>query len=980
LSRPRTPIDQLSIAGDWEDRFLLTNAAAQFKARARRKTGKATPDQDDAPETDESHLFRELAAERRRSRDAAVRMRREVGFVHRGGNVGGNPKYRRAPFVFQGLVSDEAAILKLFVTKTPCARHLYTGATKDIVEGTDSKLLALDSAYVTTTQRMCGVLRVEIDACLGSWATIPEMCAKAGVPLPNIAVGYADASGQVRNPHLLWLLENSVSFTSQARPAPRHLFTAALRGLTAALVPHGADPGGLSNARRMKNPLSPLWNHAVFVGTPYALADFREHANAPMIAALQAPANRTQRRPAQDHADAEIAIQSNQVFRILATWARQEVADFRDAGLRERFHAAVEDEAYRLCRGLNGDSRRAEQAIKRTAQSVARWTWEKYTPKPRLTAAEVREHQAAAGRATATRHRATTDAVLLGAIMTLARQNAGVITKSDLMDETGLSESTIRRRWPMVTSFLAKGACAEAETAAAVKRSPDDKKSPAGEPSDTTTLVPPAHPSSLTSSQKAIIPRNKTASAEPATPTLAVQLDTGLSARIYPAVMLRYTDVYEIPAQPELESLSTLPEPVLSGSGRFLSELSEPIEAPARPPAAFPWNRSLSVELDHAPTMPNLPAEMLIGRNILVENVDGEAVGPFTDYCRSLLKTFLLRTGIAYDRDLTEQTGADVWRKAWKDPPSQGHRHRHARTYNKPAKADDIDLLILCLEPRQELRFKASRERIDWSNFLGSLIHHRLFHHRPTWVVTPRRIDDPEFIAIYGQALAGLFATSFTPLRFDRSVSAPIVRRRPLDPGHVLSLDDHPSEMFVHPDTGTTFAPGTNQPLRPLPVQAMTARNDRLLASVTSSSIAQTEICDSPYAATMAQLFQRPQTARLAPKIVEPTPRGIPAPPSANRQDRIFHGDGGQLPPPPRRTFHHDYSRPLPTPSDAPAPLSGLPILAHIRPTAQTPLTAEPSGHNPAVPINLEPRHEDPFSHQSVRTVLGWRRLGLSRC
>jgi hypothetical protein len=38
--------------------------------------------------------------------------------------VGGNPLYMRPSFTFPGLVSDEAAILRLFVTKTPRARDL----------------------------------------------------------------------------------------------------------------------------------------------------------------------------------------------------------------------------------------------------------------------------------------------------------------------------------------------------------------------------------------------------------------------------------------------------------------------------------------------------------------------------------------------------------------------------------------------------------------------------------------------------------------------------------------------------------------------------------------------------------------------------------------------------------------------------------------------------------------------------------------
>jgi hypothetical protein len=173
--------------------------------------------------------------------------------------------------------------------------------------------------------------------------------------------------------------------------------------------------------------------------------DLRECSNARAIAALQAAANPT-RRPVQDHADAVIAIQSNQVFRTLATWARQEVTTFRDAGLREAFNTAVEDEAYRLCQGMQGDCRRAEQAIKPTAQSVAQWTWEKYIPaKPKplaLPKAEIQSRQAAGGKATAATRRSATETVILAA---LAKHKSAPISRSDLIAATGRSERTIRR-------------------------------------------------------------------------------------------------------------------------------------------------------------------------------------------------------------------------------------------------------------------------------------------------------------------------------------------------------------------------------------------------------------------------------------------------------------------------------------------------------------------------------------------------------
>jgi len=45
--------------------------------------------------------------------------------------------------------------------------------------------------------------------------------------------------------------------------APQRLYAGVLRALTAALVPHGGDPGGLLNAQKMKNPLREPLNKSV---------------------------------------------------------------------------------------------------------------------------------------------------------------------------------------------------------------------------------------------------------------------------------------------------------------------------------------------------------------------------------------------------------------------------------------------------------------------------------------------------------------------------------------------------------------------------------------------------------------------------------------------------------------------------------------------------------------------------------------------
>ena len=191
-----------SLIGDWQDWFPLHYAAMSQKnsERRRRRREAATARRaqaNAAPPTSDQLAFREIAIDRARSRCAAVANRLEKGFRWLGGTIGGNPLYARPAAVHPGLVSDDVAILKLFVTKVPRAAGLQSGHTKRLVDGTDSKLLALDCAYVVVNGRMRGVLRVEVDAILASWQAIPTACQAAGMHPPNVAVGYVDALGRV---------------------------------------------------------------------------------------------------------------------------------------------------------------------------------------------------------------------------------------------------------------------------------------------------------------------------------------------------------------------------------------------------------------------------------------------------------------------------------------------------------------------------------------------------------------------------------------------------------------------------------------------------------------------------------------------------------------------------------------------------------------------------------------------------------------
>src|SRR6202035_4441554 len=107
------------------------------------------------------------------------------------------------------------------------------------------------------------------------------------------------------------------------RSRQRRLFDGVLRGLTVALIPLGADIGGLSNPLRMKNPVSPLWHREIFVQNPYTLTDLCKHVDLYGKAAEQQVQCPVGRQSVPDHPAAEIAVDSNQAFRELGAWGRQ---------------------------------------------------------------------------------------------------------------------------------------------------------------------------------------------------------------------------------------------------------------------------------------------------------------------------------------------------------------------------------------------------------------------------------------------------------------------------------------------------------------------------------------------------------------------------------------------------------------------------------------------------------------------------------
>ena len=911
------------IVGDWEDRFSLQYAAASHKNRKRRRNGMRAPRRSAAPadaHQDDRSLAQDVAIERARSLADIKRLRQAVGYRFFGGAVGGNPLYGRQGFVFRGLVSDEAPILKLFATKTPRARRLLTGDTKDRVDSTDSKLLALDSPYVTTNARMRGVIRVDIDARLDSWAAVSVMCDQARIPLPNVAVGHVDKSGQVFNPHLIWIIANSVAFTPKARQSPQRLFLGVQRGLTAALAPHGADPGGLSNALHMKNPLSPVWGRAILCPTPYHLTDLRTEADIRLAPWAHAPENHPPTTPSMG---------SNRGFWDLCTWARRNAMSYRPAGLYDEFFQAVEAEAVRLFVPVALNKDRDVRTAQNAASRVSRWTWDRHDPR-NLPAAplppdELRRRQVAAGQATVVKRRTATESAIIEAAKILTQAQGATLTQSTLMGATGKSERTIRRYWPTVRDLLLNTNAEPADAPRPAICSPLDKKEAAARPALQEPAEDPSQPPLLTPQNWGNIIDAETASLHHLTaPPPTVEARYGIDIR-------NGTELVQIRFRHESRPFSpkqAAGHPICP-QGPERSFKHRPAPAPRTPPAApdhpdinhptpsfdlMPMPLDVepklpTKELAHAALMNALNGQPLIGQNVLVENVAGEAVGPFTERYRSLFATFLRDTKTPLHRDATEQTGKEVWEKLWQNSRNQGYAHLR-----------NCNLLALYLEPRQELRLKTAREAfereaIDYAEVIGTLIWHRLAHGLPTWVFTPRRLDDPEFIAVYGPALAGLLDTSFAPIRFGERSTDQVTRRPPLDPGHLRWLDDPPAHVFVHPNGGVDATVTTNDQHQPTDAAAsgdQAACPDPRTALATRTADA---VDASPYAAEMARLHN--EYVRLRRRLAVPSP--APAMPNLPGRERAREALRGQplrrfyrndlvTPPPLRRTFHADYT------------------------------------------------------------------------
>lgn len=203
-------------------------------------------------------------AERVLSRRDLVHRCLTDGFECFGEEIGGR---FRVPFKEIGLRSDHSHILRRIVQLTPRTPRLMSGRTKDVMSKGDSKLLSLDNPWIVLNTEFRGIFRIDLDFTFSSWDALRYEIEQLMLPcLPHIVVGFELLDGSIERPHLLYLLpyESSVWFDPNDPRCRRDimgLWRGVHAGITKAFLPLGAYPGALSNALRIKNPLSPFWSY-----------------------------------------------------------------------------------------------------------------------------------------------------------------------------------------------------------------------------------------------------------------------------------------------------------------------------------------------------------------------------------------------------------------------------------------------------------------------------------------------------------------------------------------------------------------------------------------------------------------------------------------------------------------------------------------------------------------------------------------------
>lgn len=407
----------------------------------------------------------EVFISRALSRRDLIRRRLTEGFVFHGGEIGGR---QRAPFQETGLRSDRSHVLRRIVQITPRTSKMQVSRSKDLMSGTDAKLLGLDEPWIGLNPKVRSAFRIDLDHSFPSWDALRFELEQLPLPcLPHMVIGFEDETGVVERPHAIYLLpyNSGAWFSDDPRCLKKvmSLWRAVHAGITKSLLPVGADPGALANPGRIKNPLSPFWSVRTWNETTFpnlsewaGWVDTSTNRDA-MIRESAAALSVTGRKA------------SNVLFATFQQWSFETLRDFdrtKDPAYVEAVMGKHSDAlAEMLFRALvdrasaQAENPRQAKAILYRVTTYAADHWDA----DRCSRDAVRDRGACAnevdgitgtsarqavGARYAASLRKSRSAVLIEEAIASAKAAGGPVTKAAIARRTGLSRPTVHAGWP----------------------------------------------------------------------------------------------------------------------------------------------------------------------------------------------------------------------------------------------------------------------------------------------------------------------------------------------------------------------------------------------------------------------------------------------------------------------------------------------------------------------------------------------------
>lgn len=413
--------------------------------------------------------------ERVLSRRDVVHRRLTDGFQCFGEEIGG--RYR-APFKEFGLRSDQSHVLRRIVQLTPRTSRLVSGRTKDIMTKGDSKLLSLDNPWIVMNGTVRGLFRIDLDVTFPSWDALRYEIEQLRLPcLPHIVVGFELPDGSIERPHVIYLLPYQASvWFAPSDPRCRRdimsLWRGVHAGITKEFLPLGADPGALSNAMRIKNPLAPFWSYRTWNETVFP--DLSEWAGwvdtttsrTAMIRESAAALSGMERRA------------SNVLFTTLQEWVFALLRDLHNQADQVYILSIASKDRDRLAEKLfNSLVGRASSVAENPKQAqailyrVTTYAADHWDPSRAARddsrdrgacasdvdgVAGTARRQAIGGRYAAALRASRTVETLRSAVRAALAEGAP-ITKSEIARRSGLSRPTVLKHWAAVESFIGAG-------------------------------------------------------------------------------------------------------------------------------------------------------------------------------------------------------------------------------------------------------------------------------------------------------------------------------------------------------------------------------------------------------------------------------------------------------------------------------------------------------------------------------------------